>query len=338
MTVFFIHRDIYSVEYNVNTMNDKNKKAKRSNFLKGRLPHIPSQTNGSANIRINSESAIPKLRELAQKYVGITDPRGFITDLSTILGIPNSQGPSRYGEVIIPKEDGSILRASLRITNHQTNAVKYIENNANYEYNLSIVVRHRERKNTFIPHKDVKLDEYVYYGKRIKQVENPLSQIINSIIGFLQTGEYNDTTGVAYKNTSPTNENKELKTNKNMAKNKIRITENELKQIVSESVKSVLSELDWHKKQISEKRILFSKKWNFEKISSCVAEILEDEYPNNKYNWHMWQYCQVLERLGFDQIGETKYGDGYIFDNDYITIEVYEEQEGVFMREITNNY
>ena len=83
-------------------MNDINKKAKRLNFLKGRLPHIPSQTNGSANIRINSESAIPKLQELAQRYVGITDPRGFITDLSTILGIPNSQGPSRYGEVIIP--------------------------------------------------------------------------------------------------------------------------------------------------------------------------------------------------------------------------------------------
>ena len=38
------------------------------------------------------------------------------------------------------------------------------------------------------------------------------------------------------------NENKEYKTNKNMAKNKIRITENELKQIVNESVKRVLNE------------------------------------------------------------------------------------------------
>ena len=47
MTVFFIHRDIYNVEYDVNTMNDKNKSAKRLNFLKGRLPHIPSQTNST---------------------------------------------------------------------------------------------------------------------------------------------------------------------------------------------------------------------------------------------------------------------------------------------------
>jgi hypothetical protein len=38
------------------------------------------------------------------------------------------------------------------------------------------------------------------------------------------------------------NENKEYKTNKNMTKNKIRITENELKQIVAESVKKILSE------------------------------------------------------------------------------------------------
>lgn len=37
-------------------------------------------------------------------------------------------------------------------------------------------------------------------------------------------------------------ENKEYKTNKNMAMNKIRITENELKQIVSESVKKALKE------------------------------------------------------------------------------------------------
>ena len=38
------------------------------------------------------------------------------------------------------------------------------------------------------------------------------------------------------------NENKEYKTNKNMSKNKIRITENELKQIVAESVKKTLNE------------------------------------------------------------------------------------------------
>ena len=228
-------------------MNDKSKNAKRLNFHKGRQPRNPSQTNGTTNVRINSEIAIPKLQELAHRYIGIIDAKGFLDDLRIALGIPNAKRVSKYGEIVVPKDDGSILKASLRITNHQANAGQHIKNNANYDYNLSIVVRRRARKNTFIPHNDVKLDEYVYYGKNISKVENPLTQIINSIIGFLQTGVYKDTTGVALKNTSPTNENKEYKTNKNMMKNKIRITENELKQIVSESVKKVLKEGSYDK-------------------------------------------------------------------------------------------
>lgn len=236
-------------------MNDKSKNAKRLNFHKGRQPRNPSQTNGTANVRINSEIAIPKLQELAHRYIGIIDAKGFLDDLRIALGIPNAKRVSKYGEIVVPKDDGSILKASLRITNHQANAGQHIKNNANYDYNLSIVVRRRARKNTFIPHNDVKLDEYVYYGKNISKVENPLTQIINSIIGFLQTGVYKDTTGVALKNTSPTNENKEYKTNKDMKKNRIKITENELKQIVAESVKKVLNETDYHKAYKSAKKL-----------------------------------------------------------------------------------
>ena len=87
------------------------------------------------------------------------------------------------------------------------------------------------------------LDEFVYYGKRMLRVENPLTQIINSIIGFLQSGVYNDTTGVAFKNTSPqTNDNNKLNCNTNMNKKLIRLTESDLHRIVKESVKRVLRE------------------------------------------------------------------------------------------------
>ena len=221
--------------------NNRNKNAKRLNLLKGRQPRNPSQTNGGAKIRINSEIAIPKLKKLAQDYIGVADPQGFLTDLRIALGIPNSQGASKYGEVTIPKEDGSELKASLRITNHQANAEQYIKHNANYEYNLSIVVRRKERRNTFTPHEDVRLDEYVYYGKNIAQVENPLSQIVNGIVEFLQNGKYEDTTGVALKNTSPiTTENKELNCNLNMNKKLIRLTESDLHRIVKESVNRLL--------------------------------------------------------------------------------------------------
>lgn len=187
--------------------NKAKKKAKRLNFRKGSHPRSPSQTNGDAKIQINVETAIQNLREIAQKYIGVSNPYGFLTDLRTALGIPNKQGASKYGEVTIPQNDGSVLQASLRITNHQTNAGTYITHNVNCEYNLSIVVRKTRRRNTFKPHDDVRLDEFVYYGKNIAQVENPLTQIVNSIIGFLQSGDYIDTTGVALMNTSPQTNN-----------------------------------------------------------------------------------------------------------------------------------
>ena len=252
----------------------KNKSAKRPNFHKGSLSHSPSQTNGDAKVQINSEIAIPKLQKLAETYFGVSDPHRFLTDLRVALGIPDSQGASKYGVVSIPKEDGSILQASLRVTNHQVNANTYIDHDANYKYNLSIVVRRKQRKNTFIPNENVILDEYVYYGTKMQGIENPLTQIVNGIIVFLQSGEYKDTTGVAFKNQSveskdrvPQNisvdndgnyvsanawgadyvsENKQYKTNTNMNKKLIRLNESDLHRIVKESVKRVMNEDDVH--------------------------------------------------------------------------------------------
>lgn len=248
----------------------KNKSAKRPNFHKGSLSHSPSQKDGDAKVQINSEIAIPKLQKLAETYFGVSDPHRFLTDLRVALGIPDSQGASKYGVVSIPKEDGSILQASLRVTNHQANANTYIDHDANYKYNLSIVVRRKQRKNTFIPNENVILDEYVYYGTKMQGIENPLTQIVNGIIVFLQSGEYKDTTGVAFKNQSveskdrvPQNisvdndgnyvsanawgadyvsENKQYKRNTNMNKKLIRLTENDLRRIVRESVKRTLNE------------------------------------------------------------------------------------------------
>ena len=221
-------------------MNNEN--AKRLNFRKGSKPRSPSQTNGNANILIKSNIAIPKLQNLAKKYIGVVDPHGFLTDLRIALNIPNTKGVSKYGYITIPKEDGSVLQASLRITNHNSNANTYITNNTNMDYNLSIVVRNKQRQNTFVPHKDVVLDEYVYYGKRMEKVENPLTQIINSIIGFLQSGVYEDTTNVAFRNHSPQqDENNKLNCNI-MKKNVIRLTESDLHKIVKESVNKILNE------------------------------------------------------------------------------------------------
>ena len=138
-----------------------------------------------------------------------SNPRGFLTDLRTALGIPNTKGASKYGVV---KNEAFI--ASISLTNHNSNAQTYIDAGANYPYNLRLLIRKRYRKNTFKPNNDVILDEYVYFGGDLVKctVGNPFQLIIKSIINFLHTGEYIDNTGVARKNTSPvvnnTNESK----------------------------------------------------------------------------------------------------------------------------------
>ena len=194
------------VKFMEQNMSNDNKKAIRLNSLSRLEVTSASQTNGIAKVIINNEISIPKLKKLAGKYIGIINPQGFLTDLRIALGIPDSQGVSKYGYVVIPKYEGNYLQASLRITNHNSNVKTYIDNGLNLEYNLSIVVSKRFKSNTFKPHDDVRLDEYVYYGKRMAKVENPLTQIINSIIGFLRTGVYEDTTGIAFRNTSPNSE------------------------------------------------------------------------------------------------------------------------------------
>ena len=261
-------------------MNKIKKEAKRPNSIRGTQRFTkPSQTNGNANVQINTETTIPKLEKLAQEYIGITNPYGFLTNLRTALGISNSKGASKYGVVKIPKEDGSVLEASLRITNHNSNAETYISHNANYEYNLSILVRKNFQSNRFKPHDNVKLDEFVYYGKKISKVENPLTQIINSIIGFLQNGVYEDTTGIALKNISPTNENKEYKTNTNMAKKQvIRLTEGDLHRIIKESVKNVMNE---NQEGVVSENPMINQLWN--ELMTLKNGLIRDII--RKYGW-----------------------------------------------------
>ena len=244
-----------------NSRNPK-KKAKRLNSVRGTQRFTkPSQSLGPANVVINTKIAIPKLQQLSQKYIGINDPHGFLTDLRNALGIPNSAGASKYGEIHIPQSDGSLMKVSLRITNHNSNAETYITHNANYQFNLSVLVRKKFQKNRFKPHNNVVLHEYVYYGKKMEKVENPLSKIVDSIIGYLQTGTYNDTTGVVLLNKSPqqtsvqtsapitgtgkgkANNNVKTESRQMNHKNTIRLTESELKSVIAESVKKIISDM-----------------------------------------------------------------------------------------------
>ena len=239
----------------------KNKMVEESKSVKRRMSHLkrPCRTKStcasspfdSAKLVRNTETAKQNLKNLAEKYKGINNVEGFLTDLWVALGLQNQGGkkkggkPSRYA--LYQLQDGTKLSISIRASAHNANANKYVEHPPVPNINLSIVLQKKMRKNQFKDNPSVNIGEYVYVNQKIRNVESPLSQIANSLIGFLSNGEYNDTTGVAivHGNLQTPQEvinNQTLNCSRNMNKKLIRLTESDLKQIVKESVKKVLKE------------------------------------------------------------------------------------------------
>ena len=163
----------------------------------------PSRKNDTAKIQLNREKAIRELKKLEKSYTDIERIYGFLTNIKNAIGTQPSKGVSEYAMVEIPQQNGSILTASISVSNHHTTAKSYIDHNANYEYNLRIVVKKSKIKGKFVPDRDVILDEFDYTSKELNKVENALSLIIQSIIVFLETGVYIDLTGVAVVHRSP---------------------------------------------------------------------------------------------------------------------------------------
>lgn len=176
----------------------------------GLNPLKASQSSDFAKVRTDIEETKSRLKDLANNWRGINSVRGFLTDLWEALGmiVPTTAqqkggNPSRYAVFNIGDETIVTIRASA----HNADASNYVKaGNINAESNLSIVLQKRNRKNTFKANDEVNLVEYVYVDSRIASVKNPLSQIAVSLIDYLTTGNYVDTTGVAIPHRSPKNE------------------------------------------------------------------------------------------------------------------------------------
>ena len=104
-----------------------------------------------AKIVRNTEIAKQNLRILAEKYVGVNDVRGFLTDLWEALGIQsqggNKKGGKPSGYAVYQLQDGTKLYISIRASAHNANADKYIEHPPVPDVNLSIVLQKKMRKN-----------------------------------------------------------------------------------------------------------------------------------------------------------------------------------------------
>ena len=157
-----------------------------------------SQENDAAKIMKIIVVTKEKLNNLAEQYKRVTEARGFITDLKIALGM-NPENASGYSIFEIGDNQ---MRVSIRVSNHHANASMYLEHEPN-DFNLSIMVSKRYRKNTFHADPEVELTEYVYMGRQLETLDSPFSQIALSLVQFLDTGEYVDTTGVAKVKVSP---------------------------------------------------------------------------------------------------------------------------------------
>ena len=176
----------------------KKQKSHSPELISRPLVTTASQENDAAKIQNKIITTKQNLLNVAEKYAHVNDPEGFITNLKNALGM-NPDKASNYNYFVISEKK---MRVCIRISNHHANAGKYLEHDAN-DFNLSIMVSKRYRKNTFQADPDVILEEYVYMGRQLEAVESPFSQIALSLARFLDTGEYVDTTGVAKVNFSP---------------------------------------------------------------------------------------------------------------------------------------
>ena len=65
---------------------NKKKKANLPNSVRGTHGFTkPSRKNGTANVQINSETAVPILKKLGQNFKGVVNQHGFLTDLRNAL-------------------------------------------------------------------------------------------------------------------------------------------------------------------------------------------------------------------------------------------------------------
>ena len=264
----------------------------------------------SAKVVRNTETAKRNLEKLAEKYKGINNVEGFLNDLWLALGLHNQGGnkkggkPSRYA--LYQLQDGTKLSISIRASAHNANANKYVEHPPVPDINLSIVLQKKMRKNQFKSNPSVNIGEYVYVNQKIQNVESPLSQIANSLIGFLSNGEYNDTTGVAivHGNLQTPQEvinNQTLNCSRNMNKKLIRLTENDLHKIVKESVNKVLLK-EWYDMRgeyvegwIELAKDLYTRlNW----VRYGIGEYLntmDTQYHSQPYNQHMLKSLEYIE-------------------------------------------
>ena len=176
--------------------DDYQAKKKVANINEARLDDLhPANGDHAAKVAQKLETAKSALMQIARSYKTVRDPRGFITSLKN--GLSMIGGVSSSGYRSFELKDGRIL--TLRVSNHNINS-----ENAQDEPVVSIVIKSRASRNSFVPAIGKTVDEYVYMKEEIRKADaDTLSEIAIGLAELLDTGIYIDRTGLARENHSP---------------------------------------------------------------------------------------------------------------------------------------
>ena len=160
------------------------------------LKHLePSDAEHDAKVVQKRENAKEALDKVAKTYENVSDSKGFISDLSTSLGLTRGKTGSGYGS--FTSANGRTF--TIRVSNHNINT-----SNIEDEPVESIVIKTKRSPNRFHATDGKVANEYVYFKEDIKKAPaGTLSSIAESISELLDTGEFRDKTGLAKENHSP---------------------------------------------------------------------------------------------------------------------------------------
>ena len=222
-----------------NYWKSNKKNVSTPNLLSRNKSTRASQDTDTTNITINLKNAKDNLKKLSRMYKGVSNPHGFISDLKIALGLKVGEGASSYGNNFLNFATGQ-RSFSIRISNHNTNCDTYTGRAS--DFNLSIIISKREKKDKFYPKGNVVLDEYVYNGMKLNKLENPLSDIIDGIIDYLEKGVYTDKTQLGKLNVSPLNRHETNQDIVNSFDAKKPNGKSDIEEIINKEISRLLSE------------------------------------------------------------------------------------------------
>jgi hypothetical protein len=147
------------------------------------------------------QDILQNLTQLAENCKNRKTVRGFLTDLKKALGIGGKSSDYKY----FTTKD---VKCSIRISNHNAKAYRYIGRKNETYYNTSIVIKSsRKTPNTFEPDNKIIIEEFVYFRPDLEDNNDLFPLIVEGIIELLLSGRYIDKTGIAKQNYSPTKQN-----------------------------------------------------------------------------------------------------------------------------------